>query len=1193
MATFELLSASSEILAIHAALLPIGAKGKVIIFGGDEHNQAQAGRDATPAIAANVDNTRIYDVDAQTITYTTSPTTDVFCSGHAFLGDGRLVIGGGTESWEGGGGPGGGHGHVLGNFGGHQACWIYNHLRNNWERIADFNFDDSFGKTGGGRWYPTLVTLSNGDLIAFSGHPSRRSISWHNNNIPERYSPGGNWHWIKPTTSEIDFYPRIYLIKGGLLFICVVEDGSTQFYNPITGNFEGPPIPGPGSQYGGWNSSSVLLPLLPNENYRCRVLMCDDTDPKKIDLEAAIPSWQNTSPRTGAAAGRIRKFGIATILPDGKVLVFGGVGDSNLDSTKVLEPEIYEPGINWNTGIYSNPDSWQSLAADPNGIARNYHSTNLLLPDGSIFTAGSSHDSNPGDPATVGEMRIVIFKPDYFDNPARPTLSSIESHATYNQQITINTPDAGTIQRVALIRNGSTTHAFNPDQRYIGLNFNLIDANTLRATIPGDSTVLPPGYYMLWIINNAGLPCRLAKFIRIGFQHCEIITDRSTFSVLEVDAQPAGAAIFQNAFYVVYDGFLPSELNNFATAPTLTFTAVSNNATISDMSAIHVDTLYEDPSLPPDVPQKVTFVFNVRFTSNAAFSFPELSKDVRITASLFQHACQAIINLIKAPNPYMVDGATSWLSVDLRVFQMRQNGPTRATIAQGSSGTAFITQLLDRFNDRAIYPGDELHPFNDINTNQNASQLEWLETSGGVRVFNYAVAKVRYKAPIPVPPSTDNDAVNVKVFFRMFNTAGTAMQYNAATSYARAGTGVNTISVVGKEGGLISSIPFFADPRVDYSTALMSSQIDSRNMKSLPAKGNVESVVYFGCWLDFNQPGQSIPFTEDATHATSLVNLQTSIRGIHQCLVAEVYFEGDPTPANATPGSSDNLSQRNLAIAHSDNPGSLATHIVQHTFEIRPSQFFLPKHFIPTDAGDSHNMTHGAVTGQRSGPDLLMIHWNNLPKDSKVIVYLPDVPTDDILALETYARFSPTKITKEDEHTFSFKSADVNYIPVPGGFSKNLPGLLTVELPSTVVKGQLFKVLVQQARYYNNTRRIIGSFQFNIRVSTAALILKNEIRNLSILKYVRQSLSIVDPWRLIFDRYIGMQSDKVDGLGGDSDSVPATSNDKWLWEPDNKIPSIGALIELFSRCCKRTSLLLIIAILILLVLAVFLFIKLK
>ena len=1195
MTTYEISNPDSEILAIHAALLPTGTKGQVLILGGDEHNAAQAGRDATPANPAEVDNTRIYDVDAKTITYVPSPTTDVFCSGHAFLGDGRFVIGGGTESWESGEGPGGGHIHGGGSFGGHQACWVFNYISKTWERIADFNFDNSFGKTGGGRWYPTLVSLPNGDIMAFSGHPSRRSDHWHNNTIPERYNASANhWNWIKPTASEITFYPRIHLIKGGLLFICAVTDGKSRLYNPNTGDFEGIDINAPvDGTYTGWDNTSVLLPLLPNENYRPRVLMCNGNQPIKIDLESATPSWQNAGIRSGAAAGRVRKFAYSTLLPDGKILLNGGVGASNNDVDAVLEPEIYDPGINWATGIYSNPESWQSSAADPNGIVRNYHSTDLLLPDGSVFTAGSSKNAAPGDPAVVGEKRILIIKPDYYDNPARPDLLSAPLNTTYNKEIVIGTTNSGSIQRVALIRNGSATHALNPDQRYVGLGFNILNPTTLVATIPADPSVLPPGYYMLWIVDNAGLPCKLAKFIRVAYQSCEIITDRSTYSVKEVDAQPLGNAIFQNAFYVVYDGFLPSELNNFGLAPNISFTKASDGTTIPDMQAIHADTLFENPLLPADIPQKVTFVLNVKFTSNNAFSFAGISEDVRITAVLQQNNCNAIVNFIKAGNPYMVDGPTSWLSVDLRVFKMREGGPSRATIPQGASGSTFIGQLLGRFNDRDIYPGDDLHPFNDISPDQETSQLEWMETSGGTRVFNYAVAKVRYKAPIPtLPPPNANDAENVKVFFRLFNTAGTAMQYNIGTTYKIEGTGTSAIAGVGKEGGIISSIPFFAAQRINYAAALMASQTDPLNMQPIPAKGNTVSVVYFGCWLDFNQSGQNISVTEDATHGTSFVNLQTSIRGIHQCLVAEVFFDGDPTPMNATPSSSDNLSQRNLAIAHSDNPGSLATHIVQHTFEIKPSQFNLPKDLIGGHLSDVHiGATAFVNKNDFKGPDILIIQWNNLPRESKITLYMPDVLVDDILALESYTRLSPTKIIKEDEYSFSFFSSDVNYIPIPGGFDKNIPGLLTVELPSNIVKGQLFKVLVQQARFYSNTRRIIGSFQFNIPVSTAERILNGEVRNLSILKYVRQSMSVTDPWRLIFNRYIKGLSDKVDGLGGDAATVPASPNDKWLHDSGPEGLTQDFLVSLFNKCCRRMSILMIVLLVLLLVLLIIILIK--
>jgi hypothetical protein len=1185
MATFELIAASAEILAVHSALLPTGTKGKVIILGGDEHNQAQAGRDSRAANPGDVDNTRIYDVNAKTISGSTSPTTDVFCSGHAFLGDGRLVIGGGTESWEGvSGGPGGGHDHSLGNFGGHQACWVFNYLRNAWERIADFKFDTAFGKTGGGRWYPTLLTLPNGDLIAFSGHPSRRSDHWHNNNIPERYSLASNtWSWIKPTASEITFYPRIHLLKGGLLFICAVEDGTSRFYDPATGDFVGASTPSPGGIYSGWDNSSVLLPLLPNENYRPRILMTNGTSPKKIDLEAATPAWQNAGARTGAAAGRVRKFGISTILPDGKIVVFGGVDDSNSDAGRVLEPEIYDPGINWSTGNYSSPESWQSQPADPNGIARNYHSTNLLLPDGSLFTAGSSHNAGSGDPATTAEMRIVIFKPDYFDNPARPDLNSTALSASYGKQIQITTPNTANIQRVALIRNGSSTHAFNSDQRYVGLNFDIVNANTLSATIPNDPSVLPPGYYMLWIVNNAGLPCKLAKFIRIAHQSVEIITDRSTFSVLEVDASlTAGTALFQRAFYVVFDGFIPSELGNFTTAPTINFNFSSGGA-VPAMSAELADIEYEDPTIPAEIPQKVTFIFDVKFTNNSAFSFSDPTRDVLITSTLGQNTASAIINFTKAPNPYMVDGTTSWLSVDLRVFQIKQ-GQVKASISQGSSGNDFINQLLDRFN---VLPDNDYHPFKSITIDQQDSKLELSETIGGVPVFNYAIAKVRYKAPIPtLPPPDANDARDVKVFFRLFNTAGTAMNYSPSTTYRRAGTGATAISLIGKEGGAISSIPFFAAPRVNYSSVSMAAQTDDKNKKNLPARGNVESVAYFGCWLDINRDGTKLfplnPSTDGPFPAAGRKSILELVRGVHQCLVAEILFDGDPTPINATPGSSDNLSQRNLAIVSSDNPGNAATHTVQHTFEIKPSPFkLIPNANNPGDTNNPPVYTHlNQRDKQKNGPDFLLIHWNSLPKESKVTLYMPDVNVDHILALEPYTRFSPTSIVKEDDHTFSFLAGDINYIPLPGGFEKNIPGLLTVELPSTVVKGQLFNILVQQARYYRNSRRIIGSFQLTIPVTTAALMLPTEMRNLGVLKHIHNSIPVTESWYRIFNKYLKGLSDKVDGLGGDASNVPASPNDKWMDVetpghnhpdlPDNLIQIVDDLKRI-NKCISKSS----------------------
>src|ERR1700682_4504510 len=92
----------SQILAVHAALAPSGEPGEIGLFGGDEHwadQQESAGGD-------KFKKTRIYDVKTHSIVGTVppSPDTDVFCCHHAFVGDGRLLIGGGTSKWPGAGG---------------------------------------------------------------------------------------------------------------------------------------------------------------------------------------------------------------------------------------------------------------------------------------------------------------------------------------------------------------------------------------------------------------------------------------------------------------------------------------------------------------------------------------------------------------------------------------------------------------------------------------------------------------------------------------------------------------------------------------------------------------------------------------------------------------------------------------------------------------------------------------------------------------------------------------------------------------------------------------------------------------------------------------------------------------------------------------------------------------------------------
>src|ERR1700730_15950313 len=87
--SWTVLAEQSEVLAVHAALLHTG---KILLFSGDEHDKGQHDR-------GQIDHTRLFDCTTRTVAGAPSPASDVFCSGHAFLPDGRLVVGGGTEAF--------------------------------------------------------------------------------------------------------------------------------------------------------------------------------------------------------------------------------------------------------------------------------------------------------------------------------------------------------------------------------------------------------------------------------------------------------------------------------------------------------------------------------------------------------------------------------------------------------------------------------------------------------------------------------------------------------------------------------------------------------------------------------------------------------------------------------------------------------------------------------------------------------------------------------------------------------------------------------------------------------------------------------------------------------------------------------------------------------------------------------------
>ena len=70
------------------------------------------------------------------------------------------------------------------------------------------------------------------------------------------------------------------------------------------------------------------------------------------------------------------------------------------------------------------------------------------------------------------------------------------------------------ITNVVWIRPGSTTHAYDQNQRINRLQF-AAGNGQLIVTAPTDPNLCPPGQYMLFILNSNGVPA-VARFIQLG-----------------------------------------------------------------------------------------------------------------------------------------------------------------------------------------------------------------------------------------------------------------------------------------------------------------------------------------------------------------------------------------------------------------------------------------------------------------------------------------------------------------------------------------------------------------------------------------------------------------------------------------------------------------------------------------------------
>ena len=480
-----------DIVPLQMTLFP---NGKIFAWGKRDHDQL--------SVADSIGMPRIWDPAAgDPLSAPEVSVSDMlFCAGHTLLPDGRLMVAGG---------------HHMDDAG-IKATYIFTQ-----DGSALKQSDMAYG-----RWYPTLTVLNDGRVLTMAGRDETGTTI----TIPEIWE--GN-HWVQlPGGSNValPYYPRNFVDPTGRGVFMAGERIMSRWFNVDASSAGG---------RGSWSSGPSHRYAF-NRDYGTAVMYdtgkilyaggggyprwssppADKSDvsptatAETIDLTSGSPSWQFTAPMQFP-----RRHLNSTVLPDGEVLVTGGVGGGTSGSggTAVYnfndlsqahrEAEIWNP----KTG------QWTTLAA--NARPRGYHSVSILLPDGTVLHGSGGDAQVPPQNPNAGslypqEKNHEIFSPPYLFKGARPTITSVDGSVGYGATFSVTTPNAAQVTEVRWIRVGSVTHAFDQSARANTLSFTRT-ATGVDVTAPSDGNVAPPGYYLVFIVNRNGVPSE-GKFIRIG-----------------------------------------------------------------------------------------------------------------------------------------------------------------------------------------------------------------------------------------------------------------------------------------------------------------------------------------------------------------------------------------------------------------------------------------------------------------------------------------------------------------------------------------------------------------------------------------------------------------------------------------------------------------------------------------------------
>jgi len=114
--------------------------------------------------------------------------------------------------------------------------------------------------------------------------------------------------------------------------------------------------------------------------------------------------------------------------------------------------------------------------------------------------------------AAAFQHKAQVYSPPYLFKGAQPVITSAPATASYGQSFNVLT-NRSAMAGAVLVAPAATTHGNDMHQRVIKLQAQQL-SNGLNVTVPASSALVPPGNYMLFVMDSAGIPS-VAKFVRI------------------------------------------------------------------------------------------------------------------------------------------------------------------------------------------------------------------------------------------------------------------------------------------------------------------------------------------------------------------------------------------------------------------------------------------------------------------------------------------------------------------------------------------------------------------------------------------------------------------------------------------------------------------------------------------------------